>query len=137
MTFVRKATILAATGLIAGLSYAPQSAASSAYNNGSKSTATGYTSQAASSATTYNAGPTSYLFQDTILDGSITATQFYKAGIRRFNKGKFDKAEESFKAVLRANGLNKQAYFYLAKIKEQQGDSEKANEYAKAYFSVE
>ena len=72
----------------------------------------------------------------TYLDGSITATQFYKAGINRYKKGKIEKAVESFKAVLRANGLDKQAYFYLAKIKQQQGDTELANKYIKAYHSI-
>ena len=72
----------------------------------------------------------------TFLDGSITATQYYKAGLNRYNKGKLRKAEESFKAVLRARGLNKQALFYLAKIKQKQGDIEKANEYTRAYDSI-
>ena len=65
-----------------------------------------------------------------ILDGSSTASHYYRVGVRQFEKGNFDKAEYAFNAVLRANGLNQQAHYYLAKINMEQGDKESATKHA-------
>lgn len=45
---------------------------------------------------------------------SETAGFYFKVGVNNFERGELDKAEQAFKAVLRANGLNKQAHYYLA-----------------------
>ena len=65
-----------------------------------------------------------------ILDSSSTASHYYRVGVRQFEKGNFDKAEYAFNAVLRANGLNQQAHYYLAKINMEQGDKESAIKHA-------
>ncbi len=69
----------------------------------------------------------------TIGNASDTASFYYKTGVRHFEKGSLDKAEYAFKAVLRANGLNSEANYYLARINQKQGDEARAFEYAKAY----
>ena len=124
---IKKFIILTMACFTASISYAPLSSA-----NTSK-TKSVYSHLAK---TQHVAGRHTPAPNGIFLDGSITATQFYKAGLNRYKKGKFDKAEESFKAVLRARGLNKQALFYLAKIKQEQGEIEKANEYTQAYYAI-
>jgi len=56
----------------------------------------------------------------------------YRVGVRQFEKGNLDKAENAFNAVLLANGLNQQAHYYLAKINVEQGDKETAAKHALA-----
>ena len=73
----------------------------------------------------------------TLSNGSSTATKYYKFGVSRFEKGNLESAEKAFKAVLRANGLDKQAYYYLAKIKEKQGNQALAIEYAQAFYALD
>lgn len=65
-----------------------------------------------------------------VLDGSSTATHYYLAGVSQFEKGQYEKAELSFKAVLRAKGLNQQAHYYLAKTYMALGDRETAAKHA-------
>ena len=57
---------------------------------------------------------------------SDTASFYYRVGVRQFEKGNLDRAEDAFNAVLRANGLNQQAHYYLVKINMEQGDKEAA-----------
>lgn len=61
---------------------------------------------------------------------SETATHYYRVGVKKFEKGNLERAEQAFNAVLRADGLNEQAHFYLAKIKMQQGDRTAAAKHA-------
>ena len=75
-------------------------------------------------------GSSNYRSNRIILDGSSTASHYYRVGVRQFEKGNFDKAEYAFNAVLRANGLNQQAHYYLAKINMEQGDKESARKHA-------
>ena len=77
-----------------------------------------------------DSGSSSHRFNRIILDGSSTASHYYRVGVRQFEKGNFDKAEDAFNAVLRANGLNQQAHYYLAKINMEQGDKESATKHA-------
>ena len=39
--------------------------------------------------------------RSTYLDGSTTATYFYRKGVRNFERGNIEKAEKAFEAVLR------------------------------------
>ena len=75
------------------------------------------------------------LLRSTYLDGSTTATYFYRKGVRNFERGNIEKAEKAFEAVLRTNGLDRQAYLYLAKINAQKGDLNKTQKYTEAYNS--
>ena len=75
------------------------------------------------------------LLRSTYLDGSTTATYFYRKGVRNFERGNIEKAEKAFEAVLRTNGLDRQAYLYLAKINAQKGDLNKTQKYTEAYHS--
>ena len=63
---------------------------------------------------------------------SDTASFYYRVGVRQFEKGNFDRAEEAFNAVLLADGLNRQAHYYLAKINIEQGDKETAVKHTRA-----
>jgi len=125
MISIKKLAIFTAVSTVALIAYAPDSLAntktSAIYNNHQP---------------TFVAGRHTPATSGTYLDGSTTATHFYKVGLSRYKKGKLEKAEQSFKAVLRTKGLNKQAYFYLAKIKEQQGDIDLADKYTQAYYSI-
>lgn len=69
------------------------------------------------------------------LDGSSTATFFYRKGVRNFERGNMAKAEKAFEAVLRTNGLDRLAYFYLAKINAQKNDFNSTRKYIEAYHS--
>ena len=73
------------------------------------------------------------------LGSSRTATFFYKKGVKSFAKGNLEKADQHFRAVLRADasrGLNKATYHYLANIKHKQGFDEQSKTYAKAYYNI-
>lgn len=70
-------------------------------------------------------------------NGSSTATKYYKFGVKYYERNDLDKAEYAFKAVLRADGLDKQALYYLAKIAEKQGNIEAANNYAKDFYEID
>ena len=95
----------------------------------STSTGTGYTFGEIAGGIT--GGPV----RSTYLDGSTTATYFYRKGVRNFERGNIEKAEKAFEAVLRTNGLDRQAYLYLAKINAQKGDLNKTQKYTEAYHS--
>ena len=73
------------------------------------------------------------------LGSTRTATLFYKKGVKNFEKGRLDKAEQHFRAVLRADGskgLDKATYHYLANIKHKQGDEVAYKKYAMAYYKL-
>jgi len=65
-------------------------------------------------------------------NASETASHYFRVGVKNFNKGNLKRAEEAFNAVLRADGLDYPAHYYLAKIKLAQGDRETAAEHALA-----
>ncbi|MEL6686655.1 MAG: hypothetical protein AAFP97_03430 [Pseudomonadota bacterium] len=68
-----------------------------------------------------------------ILDGSETASFFFRKGVRAFEKDDLDKAEQAFRASLRADGLDALSLHYLVIINDRQGDQNEALRYAKAY----
>ena len=70
-------------------------------------------------------------------NGSETATKFYRFGLKHYTNGELDKAEQDFKAVLRAKGLNKQALYYLAKVSQEQGKDAQAKEYAIKFHALQ
>lgn len=73
------------------------------------------------------------------LGSSRTATFFFKKGVKNFEKGKLEKADQHFRAVLRADGskgLDKATLHYLANINHKQGNEAKAKEYAQAYYKI-
>jgi len=70
-----------------------------------------------------------------VLNGSDTASHYFKVGVNQYKKGNLEKAEQAFEAVLRAKGLNKQAHYYLAKINIDQGQKTVAAEHAKKMHS--
>jgi len=73
------------------------------------------------------------------LGSTRTATFYYKKGVKNFEKGNLEKADQHFRAVLRANGsrgLNKATYHYLTNIKHKQGDQVQAKTYAEAYCNI-
>ena len=67
---------------------------------------------------------------------SKSASYHLKVGIKRFEKGNFDKAESSFEAVLRTGELKKLSYLYLAHINAKQGEKAQEQKYVKAYNSL-
>jgi len=77
---------------------------------------------------------------DNVLQGgqfySSTSSYYLKIGIKRYEKGKLDKAEKAFETVLRTNDLKKLSYLYLAHINAQQGDRELELKYTQAYHSI-
>ena len=88
---------------------------------------------------TFNAGnwgPQGVYNNGRLLDGSETATFFYRKGVKRFEDGKLDRAEEAFRAVLRADGLDRLALHYLVIINDAQGDRATAEMYAARYAEV-
>jgi len=142
MTLMRKMTILTIVGLMAGLSYAPNSIAKSA--SYSSTNGLSYSSLSVRSTSSIR-GPlnTSYgnefgniHTKSRILNGSSTASHYYRVGVKEFEKENLDKAENAFNAVLRADGLDKEALLYLTKIKKKQGNTAQAKEYALAYHSI-
>lgn len=74
---------------------------------------------------------------DRFLDGSETATFFYKKGVRLFEKGDFDSAKTAFRATLRANGLDRLSLHYLVIISHNQGDMSAAENYTQAYIELD
>jgi len=75
--------------------------------------------------------------QNTVGNGSETASFYYKIGVSSFEKGNLDKAEIAFEKVLLARGLNQQAHYYLAFIAEQKGDDRKVLEHVKAFHGIQ
>lgn len=76
---------------------------------------------------------------ETYIGSTRTATFFYKKGVKNFEKGNLEKADQHFKAALRADGsrgLDKATYHYLTNIKHTQGDELQSEKYAKAYFDL-
>jgi len=74
------------------------------------------------------------------LGSSRTATFFFKKGVKSFEKGNLEKADQHFRAVLRADGskgLDKAVFHYLANISHQQGHEAKAKEYAESYYRID
>lgn len=76
---------------------------------------------------------------DRFLGSTRTATFYYKKGVKSFEKGDLEKAEQHFRAVLRADGsrgLDKATYHYLTNIKHKQGDSVQSKAYAQSYYNL-
>ena len=70
---------------------------------------------------------------------SETAYFWYEKGIKRFEKGKLERAEVAFKASLNAQGsknLDSRTLHYLAYINKQLGNEAQAEAYAQAYLSL-
>lgn len=67
---------------------------------------------------------------------SETASYYYITGIRQFEKENYDRAERAFKAVLRADGLNKAALHYLVAVSVKKGDTEQAKVYAERWAEL-
>jgi len=70
---------------------------------------------------------------------SSTATSFFKRGMKRFEDGKLDQAEQAFEAVLRANGskkMDKLTLHYLSHINYLQGEHDSSKQYAQAYVDL-
>ena len=72
-----------------------------------------------------------------IAGGSETASHYFRVGVNQYERGNFDKAERAFESVLRSNGLDKQAYYYLTLIIDKQGDASKMAQYAEAFHALE
>ena len=73
------------------------------------------------------------------LGSSQTATLYYKKGVKSFEKGKLDKADQHFRASLRADGsrgLDKATYHYLSNIHHKRGDELQSKKYAQAYYNI-
>ena len=66
-------------------------------------------------------------------NGSETASFYYSVGVKQFNRKDMEKAERAFKAVLRADGLDKAAHHYLAVIYKEKGDIANAEKHALAF----
>lgn len=76
---------------------------------------------------------------DRYLGSSQTATLYYKKGVKNFEKGKLDKADQHFRASLRADGsrgLDKATYHYLSNIHHKRGDELQSKKYAQAYYNI-
>ena len=130
----RKIAITAAIGTITALTYSLDSSANS-YNyssNSSFNTSFSSSNAGAIHGPYGNFNPTSpnrFNPNRSLYGASETATFYYKVGVKQFEKGNLDKAERAFNSVLRADGLNKQAYHYLALINLKQGNKEAAQKY--------
>jgi len=145
MTLAKKTAILATTGIIACLSYAPTSMADSSkkhYSQNSSSYSSKYSNRSFSSIP--QSIPLHYITPKKLKErpsgvyGAWKTARYYKIGIKQFEKNNLDKAEKAFKSVLRMRleALDKEAYGFLAIINEKQGDIPQAEKYAEAYFAL-
>ncbi|MEP6342580.1 MAG: hypothetical protein ABJ275_04630 [Maricaulaceae bacterium] len=135
--FKSKLSLVAVTvSSICLLAVSPASFANGFNSYGGSSSSHGFNQSYSPSISSSTGGLTSGVFEKKGRNISSTASFYYRVGVNNFKKGHMEKAERAFKAVLRADGLDTQANFYLAKIKLQEGDESKALEYAKAYHSV-
>ena len=74
-----------------------------------------------------------------LLGSSSTASFFYSKGVKNFERGNLDKAEQAFKAVLRAKGSKRMDALtlrYLIHINQQQDDKFASNGYKQAYLKL-
>ena len=74
-----------------------------------------------------------------LLGSSSTASFFYRKGVKSFDRGNLDKADQAFRAALRANGstaLDALTLRYLIHINQQQGDKFASKRYKQAYFKL-
>ena len=126
----RRSKILtaAAAGALMALGTAASSFANQNFAyNGSPSTYTGSNTGSLNFGQNKNITGTGALSSYQRLSGaSDTASFYYRVGVRQFEKGNLDKAEDAFNAVLLADGLNPEAHYYLEKINTEQGDKEAA-----------
>jgi len=146
MTLAKKTAILAATSLIACLSYAPTSMAKSPkghYSHNSSSYSAKYSSRSfahitASNPTPYHTTAFSASNPRTTKGGGWKTIRYYNIGVKQFERNNLDKAEKAFKSVLRMRleALDKEAYGFLALINEKQGDIPQAEKYAEAYYAL-
>jgi len=128
MNYIRKTILVAVIGATASIATVSDSSASTKY--GAVHGASGsYTSQSYIASRNVNSAG----YQHTILDGSTTASFFYKRGIKNYEKGDLEKAEQAFKASLRAKGLDLLSVHYLAVINQEMGNEETARKYVNAY----
>ena len=67
---------------------------------------------------------------------SSTSSFYFRLGVKKYKEEQWEEAEKAFEAVLRANGLNKQANFYLAHINSKQGEEDQVLKYVKAYHGL-
>ena len=73
-----------------------------------------------------------------VLDGSETASRYFRKGLKNFEKGNLEKSEYAFRGVLRAQGsknLYGLSFYYLAQISERQGDEVQQKKYEEAYYA--
>ena len=103
---------------------------SHSYGGGSFSTGsnTGYSNS--------NFSSNHYNNRKRILGASDTASFYYRVGLKHYNNGNLDKAEKAFVSALLADGLDKQALFYLVHISEKQGDKFKMEKYVKSFHET-
>jgi hypothetical protein len=130
-----KKTAIAAA-LIAGLGLSMPSFAAPAHSsvgNGANSSPVLPLAPNSSDAVIFNRANS---LQGRFLDGSETATFFFRKGVRAFDAGELDKAEEAFRASLRADGLDRLSLHYLVIINDRQGDEGSARDYADRYFAL-
>jgi len=144
MGLAKKVTLLAATGLMACLSCATQSQANPAsYQSSSAHDESPLVVNNVEYCSNPRGGSGSgSLTGDPIygspfkpkFGGSRSANRYFRTGIQHFKENNLSKAERFFKKTLKAEGLDKEAYGFLAIINEKQGDTPQAEKYAEAYF---
>lgn len=135
MSYFRKSVIITAIASLATLASTSVSSANPYYGGSSPGfSSSGYSS----SSLGVNQTPAQQSRLNAIQGSNVkgTASHYFRVGQAEFEKGNFEKAEYAFNAVLRAQGLNKQANYYLAKIGQAQGDEAKARKYALAFHGL-
>jgi len=132
MSLKSKILIPVAAGVLLAAGTVASSFANSSTYTGSPSTYTGNgsISVAVGQASIHSSGNQFGQERFRLPGGSDTASHYFRVGVKQFEKGNLDRAEEAFNAVLLANGLNQQAHYYLAKINIEQGDKEAAAKHA-------
>jgi len=140
MSYVRKTTILASISILTALAAATSSSANPAYHGQSYGTSFDNSSSHNYGVTDVTTrGRIGVYFSDSrrnLPNASETASFYYRVGVKHFKKADFKESERAFQAVLRAKGLNQEAYRYLSMINQKQGNKEAALKYAKAYHGI-
>jgi len=67
------------------------------------------------------------------LPHSSTTSYYFKVGVRNYERGSLQEAEDAFEAVIRTGELILQSIYYLARINAKQGDDELVQQYVDAY----
>jgi len=141
MSYIRKTTILASISILTTLAAATSSSANPAYHDQSYGTSfSGISSSLKSISGVVDIGTHNSFLNSTVRyilpNASETASFYYRVGVKHFKKADFKESERAFQAVLRAKGLNQEAYRYLSMINQKQGNKEAALKYAKAYHGI-